>query len=200
MADKTTRLSKSKQGYGYKYTELAQINELLESRGESYYQYTETFNGKDYIMTVKIDKDGNESKPIRGCEIISGDILQGKSNPAQQMGSSITYSRRYSLLMAYGLATEDDDAEAMTGSQRKQGRQPQQPQRQAKREPADMETQKSILDIVNKYSDKNLMDQVRKRFHINSVDDLDKETAAQCLTMLKQCDAAWSISADGNTN
>ena len=33
-----TNLKKNKQGYGYKYTELAQINEYLESKGISYYQ------------------------------------------------------------------------------------------------------------------------------------------------------------------
>ena len=112
--DETTRLSKSKQGYGYKYTELAQINEYLEQKGESYYQYIESVDGNDYIVTVKVKADGTESKPLRGCRIIYSNTLQGKSNEAQEMGSGITYARRYSLLMAYGLATEDDDAACMT--------------------------------------------------------------------------------------
>lgn len=117
--DETTRLSKSKQGYGYKYTELAQINEYLEQKGESYYQYIENVDGNDYIVTVKVKADGTESKPLRGCRIIYNNTLQGKSNEAQEMGSGITYARRYSLLMAYGLATEDDDAACMT---KKKGR------------------------------------------------------------------------------
>ena len=113
--EETTRLAKGKAGYGYKYTELAQINEWLEAKGESYYQYTEDFNGKDYIMTVKVNAKGEESKPIRGCQIIDGNTLNGgKANVAQQLGAAITYARRYSLLMAYGLATEDDDAESLT--------------------------------------------------------------------------------------
>lgn len=115
MAEETTRLAKGKAGYGYKYTELAQINEWLEAKGESYYQYTEDCNGKDYIMTVKVNAKGEESKPIRGCQIIDGNTLNGgKANVAQQLGAAITYARRYSLLMAYGLATEDDDAESLT--------------------------------------------------------------------------------------
>ncbi len=114
MAEETTRLAKGKAGYGYKYTELAQINEWLEAKGESYYQFTEDCNGKDYIMTVKVNAKGEESKPIRGCQIIDGNTLNGnKSNVAQQLGAAITYARRYSLLMAYGLATEDDDAESL---------------------------------------------------------------------------------------
>lgn len=115
MAEETTRLAKGKAGYGYKYTELAQINEWLEAKGESYYQFTEDCNGKDYIMTVKVNAKGEESKPIRGCQIIDGNTLNGgKANVAQQLGAAITYARRYSLLMAYGLATEDDDSESLT--------------------------------------------------------------------------------------
>lgn len=107
-----TNLKKSKQGYGYKYTELAQINEYLESKNISYYQYTQTEEGNDFIYTVPI-VDGKEQTARRGCRVIQA-ALSGKSNPAQEQGSAITYARRYSLLMAFGLATEDDDAECLT--------------------------------------------------------------------------------------
>jgi hypothetical protein len=35
-------------------------------------------------------------------------------NPAQDYGSALTYARRYSLLLAFGLATSDDDAATLT--------------------------------------------------------------------------------------
>lgn len=106
-------ITKNAEGYGYKYTDLAQIHRLLEENGLSYQQYIEPHeNGNDYIMTVLIDKDGNRSEPIRGCKIV--DATLSKVNPVQQYGASLTYCRRYSLLMAYGLATTDDDAESLT--------------------------------------------------------------------------------------
>lgn len=108
----TTNLAKAKQGYGYKYTELAQINDYLESINTRYYQYVESLDGTDYIYTVPI-VDGKELPARRGCRIVSAP-LSGKSNPAQEMGAAITYARRYSLLMAFGLATEDDDAQSLT--------------------------------------------------------------------------------------
>ena len=105
-------MSKNTPGFGYKYTELADINTYLESQGITYYQYTELIEGNDYIYTVPII-DGKEQAPRRGCRIITA-TMSGKSNPAQEQGSGITYARRYSLLMAFGLATADDDAACMT--------------------------------------------------------------------------------------
>lgn len=108
----STNLKKSKQGYNYKYVELSQIHEYLEENDMSYYQYIQTENDVDYIYTVPIIN--NEEKPARrGCRVVDAP-LQGKSNAAQEQGSAITYARRYSLLMAFGLATEDDDAEMLT--------------------------------------------------------------------------------------
>ena len=109
--EKTT-LGKYTDGYGYKYTELADINKYLESQGISYYQFIEPIDGVDYIYTVPII-NGEEQHSRRGCRVITA-TLSGKSNPAQEQGSGITYARRYSLLMAFGLATEDDDAACMS--------------------------------------------------------------------------------------
>lgn len=108
----TTNIKKNASGYGYQYTDLAEIHNYLESQNMSYYQYTETVDGVDYIMTVPII-DGEEKPARRGCRVAEAK-LSGKSNPAQEQGSAITYARRYSLLMAFGLATTDDDAACLT--------------------------------------------------------------------------------------
>lgn len=110
-------IKKNATGHNYKYTDLAAVNEYIAELGESYYQYTETLlsptgEAYDYIHTVRIKADGTE-KDIRGCKIINGE-LHGISNSAQEAGSGLTYARRYSLYMAYGLATEDDDAQSMS--------------------------------------------------------------------------------------
>lgn len=107
-----TTVSKNKNGYGYKYTDLAQIHEYLESIGARYYQYIDRIDGEDYIMTVPII-DGKELPARRGVKIVDA-VLNGIKNPAQEQGSATTYARRYSLLMAFGLATEDDDAQKLT--------------------------------------------------------------------------------------
>lgn len=107
-----TNLQKNKDGYGYKYTDLAEVHEYLERNNMKYYQYIEIINGNDYIMTVPII-DGKPQEPRRGVRVVNA-VLSGIKNPAQEQGSAITYARRYSLLMAFGLATEDNDAQALT--------------------------------------------------------------------------------------
>lgn len=106
-------IAKRTEGYGYKYTELADINRYCEENNIRYYQEIETseINQKDYIITY-LAKD-NEVEKHRGCQIVEA-TLQGIKNPVQEYGSSLTYCRRYSLLMALGLATEDDDAQSLS--------------------------------------------------------------------------------------
>lgn len=101
--------------YSYQYVDIAQIHEYLEQNGMKYYQEIETseINGKDYIMTYRFIDGEWEEKPKRGCQVTEA-TLMGVNNPAQQQGSAITYARRYSLLMAFGLATEDDDAQSLS--------------------------------------------------------------------------------------
>ena len=112
MANKTT-LKKNTQGYGYKYTDLAGIHDYLESIKHTYFQEVD---GTDHIVTHILDDTGKEVRAVRGAKIIeTGALSGGKVNPAQDYGSSLTYARRYSLLLAFGLATDDDDGERLTG-------------------------------------------------------------------------------------
>ena len=121
MEEKETVLKKNKEGYGYKYTELSEIHNYLEKNGMKYYQETETnpINGQDYILTYRYIDGKWEEKPKRGCKIVDA-TLSGIKNPAQEQGSALTYARRYSLLMAFGLATEDDDGASLTRPQKEE--------------------------------------------------------------------------------
>lgn len=159
MAD--TNLAKNKQGYGYKYTDLAQIHEYLEENNTRYYQYVEPINGKDYIMTVPII-DGVEQKPRRGVQIVDA-VLNGIKNPAQEQGSATTYARRYSLLMAFGLATEDDDGASLTKPK----------QAKVGNKVTKVEAE-SIHELMVKKG-LNVVEALKKNYQIEKTEDLTKE-------------------------
>lgn len=113
MSTKITKNQTASVGkYSYQYVDIAQIHEYLEANNMSYYQYVDRIDGDDYIMTVKII-NGEEKPALRGARVVDA-TLMGVNNPAQQQGSALTYARRYSLLMAFGLATEDDDAQSLS--------------------------------------------------------------------------------------
>lgn len=110
--NKKADVKTSKGNFSYKYVDIAQVHEYLESINARYYQVVESDEKGDYIVTIPI-VEGRELPGRRGCRIVDA-TLTGTTNPAQQQGSAITYARRYSLLMAFGLATEDDDAQCLS--------------------------------------------------------------------------------------
>ena len=159
-------LYKNSQGYGYKYTDISEIHRWLEENGITYYQYIEPVDGNDYVFTVPII-DGKEQEPRRGCRVITAS-LSGKTNPAQEQGSGITYARRYSLLMAFGLATTDDDAACMTET--KVGENP-------KRRVPGYPKKETMLEVVNKHYPEGSDNRKKllENWGIESIDEMSME-------------------------
>ena len=154
------RITKNTEGYGYKYADLAEIHKYLEGAGLSYYQFIKiNEQGVEQIFTKRDDMD----EPIPGCKVPQA-TLSGKSNPAQEYGSALTYARRYSLLMAYGLATEDDDAESLTASTNRS-------QTSVRRAPSNRNEQTDALTAkIKKYADEHgmTMQEIAKDYHLTN--------------------------------
>ena len=111
------KVKKKTEGYGYKYADLEAVNEMIEQIHGSYFQYTKTdeIDHKCYVWTHRnADDILDHAVEIRGAEVVNATLSNGKQNPAQAAGSAMTYARRYSLYMAYGIACVDDDAESLT--------------------------------------------------------------------------------------
>lgn len=145
-----TTLKKENSGYNYKYTDLAQINAWCEANGIRYAQVIKIVDGQQFIETT-YTKDGKDYGPFLGAQVIKA-APGGKVNEAQIYGSGLTYARRYSLLMCFGLATDDDDAECYT----QQAPQPRQ-QTQPKPQPAQQKPSVSFkheLDAMKAENDK----------------------------------------------
>ena len=101
-------VSRAKSGYDYKYASLDDVlnmlKEVLPRYGLGFVQFPETTEGKDGVTTIIIHDSGEyigaryemDATPVKG------------TNVTQQKGASITYTRRYSLCAAFGIATEED--------------------------------------------------------------------------------------------
>ena len=70
--------------YSYKYADIAQIHEYLESINASYYQFNNVVEGKQFVFTVRII-NGEEKTPLMGAEIIQTK-MSGANNPAGDRG------------------------------------------------------------------------------------------------------------------
>jgi hypothetical protein len=113
MQSELTGAFKAKSGHGYSYADLAQCirtaQEPLANNGLAVIQLlNETEKGTE-IETVLTHEAGGyvSSSFLMAKAVLMGG---GGKNPAQTMGSSITYMRRYSYCAIIGLAQTDDDA------------------------------------------------------------------------------------------
>ena len=93
------------------YADLNSIREaslpVLNKHGISVLQPTSVIDGRLYVETLLLHESG---------EYLSGlyEVVVGKQNDPQALGSAISYSRRYSLQSMINIGAEDNDAESAT--------------------------------------------------------------------------------------
>lgn len=121
MQSELTGAFKAKSGHGYSYADLAQCiktaQDPLSNNGLAVIQLlTETSRGTE-IETILTHEAGGfvSSSFLMEKAVLMGG---GGKNPAQSMGATITYMRRYSYCAIIGLAQTDDDACNVTYNQK----------------------------------------------------------------------------------
>lgn len=114
IKDKTADAGK----FGYAYADLANVfdgvREAMKANGLFLFQnIADGVSGGHELETVLMHESG---------EYFAMSYPLSMTGTAQQIGSNITYARRYSAMMLLGLAGEDDDGAA--ASQKKPAQQP----------------------------------------------------------------------------
>jgi hypothetical protein len=105
-------MPKSKQAYGYKYTDLDTITQtikpILGKHGIGYMQSVGGLAENALTLTTRIfNKKGEYIEDTAALPTITST----KNNAAQTLGMSITYMRRYALCAMLGI-TSDEDVDA----------------------------------------------------------------------------------------
>ena len=157
--------TKNGNKYSYQYIDIAQIHDYLESINSKYIQCIKRIENDDYIMTKRCFNNKWEDEWLQGCRVVQA-TLMGNNNPAQEQGSALTYARRYSLLMAYGLATEDDDANSL-------------------RKPIEEKkaTQKQI-DILLEYYEGENLDKLLEKNNLEKIEDISMAKASELISKI----------------
>lgn len=106
---KIPTMPKTKQGYGYKYTDLdtifTTVKPILTENGLGFYQLCETNDkGQTGIKTVLFNTDGDF---VESFVVIPETTVKGATN-AQNMGASITYMKRYAICAMLAISSDDD--------------------------------------------------------------------------------------------
>ena len=107
-------VEKSKEGHGYKYATLGACidaaKECLAKNGLSVIQLMGTSESGDSTLETVLTHSSGEYVSSSCVMPIAKLAGGGSSNPAQIMGASITYMRRYQYAAIIGLAQDDTDA------------------------------------------------------------------------------------------
>lgn len=110
-------VTKDTQGHGYKYADLAACiqaaKHMLAKHGLA---VTQLMGGTATERTLITMMTHSSGQWMRSEFVMEKANLQGGAgkNPAQVLGSAITYMRRYAYAAIIGLAQEDDDAACNT--------------------------------------------------------------------------------------
>lgn len=113
MQSELTGAFKAKSGHGYNYADLAKCiqtaQEPLSNNGLAVVQLLGETDKGTVIETILTHEAGGyvSSSFLMAQAVLMGG---GGKNPAQAMGATITYMRRYSYCAMIGLAQTDDDA------------------------------------------------------------------------------------------
>lgn len=139
--------------FGNRFASLLAVSNVvrpaLANHQLAYRQTVELVNGNALVTTIVYGKSDN---PEDDCDYIrlASVPIKVVDNP-QQMGSALTYAKRYCLLAAFGLVgDEDDDAEAATAPARKAAKKASKPKAATPPKPTPTDAEKVELAEIAK--------------------------------------------------
>lgn len=111
--DKTAIVKGDKTNYKYTYADLAAVSAailpLLSKHGLAWITLPTLDDSGKFVLRYEL-------RHVSGEEAVGSYPLPTSGRP-QEMGSAITYARRYALCAVTGVAPEDDDDNAATAEQ-----------------------------------------------------------------------------------
>lgn len=107
-SNKTQIVKNASKGYGYTYSNLA---DLAKAGIEIPPMKTQVVEGEEYVFALV------DGEWIQGAKVVEME-MKGM-NAAQAYGSALTYARRYTVQLVKGVACDDDDKVEADGAARR---------------------------------------------------------------------------------
>ena len=105
------KIKKATKGFKFQYTNLPDVEKNLRPLLVEHkigYRFRLTHQDEGNILILQIfNEEGTEESEAHSLLIPKGAVLAGM-NEYQALGSGITYFRRYLLVTAFGIITDDD--------------------------------------------------------------------------------------------
>ena len=165
-----TDVHKDQQAYGYKYANLTQVLELvrpvLAAHSLSLIQIPGNADDKVSIETVLMHKSGQWISGTLEMPV----VVSKSMNPAQAVGSVISYARRYSITSWLGISQSDNDAQAEVV--------------EAKKAPKITDTQSEEIIMLLDH-DQGRINKLMERVEIKSFDDLTYDQAETLIEKIR---------------
>ena len=200
--DSITSVKKSKQGHGYMFAPLDAILDMARPRLAKQDLYIGQFMD-DLSLTTII---GHTSGQWIRSSFLMQDVIErfsnheanrkGGMNPAQALGATIMYCRRYTIQPALGIATDEDTDAASTGQEAPRKAKATTKKPKPKPQPKRQEAPKPkgyyrgvILEAAMRagYTEKEVSEVAKELF---GVTDLNLLYASQTDTLLERMDFA----------
>lgn len=137
MSSQNKIVKNASQGYGYTYSNLA---DLAKAGIEIPPMKTQRIDGIEYVFA----KVGDEW--VQGAQVI--DMEMKGMNAAQAYGSALTYARRYTVQLVMGVACDDDDKIEEDGAERKRNGQSSRDYKKGNIDFQEIRDQAAIIDDV----------------------------------------------------
>ena len=171
------------KGFSYKYADLASIwDEIREPLSENELALIQTFveeEGSNYLKTMLVHSSGQwissylQVDQHESYEPFKGEKLKVRNCTIQQLGSQITYLRRYGLSSILGITSdEDEDGKMANDVQDKKKK----IEAISSNEPINEDNSRELLGLVKEIKDHSFIKNMLNHFKISSLDEI------------KQCD------------
>ena len=163
------------EGYGYNY---ASLSDIAKQGYKIPKMKVINSDGADYVYYYDEDlKDWQQ-----GARIVQPN--QKGMNEAQMYGSALTYARRYTTLMALGLACDDDKKIEELGSELKKAQQPQKqqaPKQEPKQETNVLTINEVQFELLKQRFTTEQLKNLQKMYNIKSFSQMPLEIYNQIM-------------------